>query len=307
MKKIIFLLILISAFSFGQNAQKRNSGSQEELKKSAETFVTDWIKYFENKNWDAIVNSADADGLLISALEASPLKNSLEGITEYGKKKDNSSKKILIDSLSTEVFGKTSAMVTARYKTSLISPWGTTDIANLDNFRLEKIDGNWKIKTWFRQEYFPTIFSENIESVWNYRRDLLWRFNDAIFQMGNIALFFMGEYKKNGTSPAQLGKIMGARFAEGWNPEGGFDGLASGFTNVIQSLSTNVEVLELNKNTAKFKYDPFFSQMAQYYNLSKQDVLEYFQNAFGAIADKMGSTSSLVEDDKYYLLTLNKK
>ena len=117
----------------------------------------------------------------------------------------------------------------------------------------------------------------------------------------------MGEYKKNGTSPAQLGKIIGARFAEGWNPEGGFDGLASGFTNVIQSLSTNVEVLELNKNTAKFKYDPFFSQMAQYYNLSKQDVLEYFQNAFGAIADKMGSTSSLVEDDKYYLLTLNKK
>ena len=125
------------------------------------------------------------------------------------------SKKILIDSHSTEVFGKTSAIVTARYKTSLISPLGTRDIANMDNFRIEKIDGNWKIKTWFRQEYFPTIFSENIESVWNYRLDLLLRFNDAIFQMGNIALFFIGEYKKNGTSPAQLGKLWVANLQKG--------------------------------------------------------------------------------------------
>lgn len=307
MKKIIFLFILISAFSFGQNPQKKNSGNQDDLKNSAQTFVADWINYFENKNWDAIVNSASADGLYISALETSILKNTLEGIVDYNRKNDNSSKKILIDSLSTEVFGKTSAFVTAWYKTNLYGPWGSTTFASLDNFRIEKIDGKWKIKTWFRQEYFPTIFNKNIESVWNYRRDLLWRFNDAIFQMGGITLYFMGEFKKNGTSPAQLGKFMGERFAESWNQSAGFDGLASSFTNLIQSLSTHVEVLELNNQTAKLKFDPAFKPFAQYNNITEKELLEFFQNSFGAIADKMGSTCSLVEDDKFYVLTFNKK
>ena len=306
MKKFIFLVLLIPVLTFCHDSQKMTSEKENELKKSAELLVTNYIKGFENKNWNEMLNSVSEKGLQISTLETSLIRYSLIGYSEYVNK-TKLEKKVLIDSLSTKIIGKTTAMVTAWYKTTTINSWGIGINGNLDIFVLEKNEDNWKIQSYYPQISFPTIFNKNIESVWNYKHDVLCRFSDAISQMGNICLYFLEDYKKNGTSLAQTGKIMGKRFAQGWNPSRGFDGLVSGFTNVIQSISTNVEVLELNKNTAIIKYDPSFKPMAKYYNISEKELLDFFQSSFGEIADHMGGICTIKENGTFYELTLTKK
>ena len=119
-------------------------------------------------------------------------------------------------------------------------------------------------------------------------------------------MYFLEEYKKNGTTPAQLGNQIGSRFAQFWDKSGGFEEYVSGILWNLQTLSTYIEVLESNESMIKIKWNPSIP-ISNDWDVSKKELLEYFQNAFGEIAKYMGATCSIVDDGKYWILTLNKK
>ena len=63
MKKLFFLLIIIPAIAFSQQTTIKATASEENLKKSAETYVTNWLKSWENQKWDEILNSSTENGI----------------------------------------------------------------------------------------------------------------------------------------------------------------------------------------------------------------------------------------------------
>lgn len=134
----------------------------------------------------------------------------------------------------------------------------------------------------------------------------------AIFKAGNainhgwvLILSMIEHFKNAGISPAESGKMIGARFAKTWDPSMGFEALASGFNWGLQIMSTYVEVLERNNRTFKAK----FLSPATYesWNVTKEDLLVCSQNTWQEIADYMGGICSLTEDGNYWIITMTKK
>lgn len=307
MKKLIFLFIVIPAIAFSQNTQKETPENQDDLKKSAEAFVTNWFKNFEDKKWDKIINLVSEDGTLYTSTQTSALHDEVKSIIEFYQT-NVTDYKVEVYSLSTEVFGQTEALVTARYiETGTLK--GNIELLDyLDIYLLEMKQGAWKIKTLYSQYFQPVIFSDNVDKKWQTgKAGPYYRFNGALGQMSGISLYFLEEYKKNGKSPAQIGKMVGTRFAKTWDKSSGFEGLSSGFMWVIQSISPYMEVLERNETSVKIKYENFFKQEVKNWNITDHELLEYFQNAFGEIANHNGGTCSIIEDGKYYVLTLIEK
>ena len=103
MKKLIFLLILIPAISF----------SQESLKESAETFVTNFFKNWEDQKWDDILKTVSDDGLMIQTTQSRPLPETVKSFTEYFKK-NVTDYKVKLYSVSAEMLSQITAFVTAR-------------------------------------------------------------------------------------------------------------------------------------------------------------------------------------------------
>jgi len=302
MKKFIFLLLIVPVIALGQQT---NAG-EETLKKTAETFITNFYKNWENKNWDEILNSAYAEGKIISLAQTGGLTDAFKSTTEYYKTNVTDCK-ITVNSLSTEVLGPATTLVTARYvKTENINgeirSWDYLDI-----YLLEMEKDVWKIKTYYPQ-YFPAvIFSDKVDKQWQKGKgEPAWRYIGASNQIQGIFSYFMEDYKDTGTSPAELGKMIGARFARYWDNSRGFEGLASGFLWVLQTVSPSIEVLERNETSVKFKYISFQTDEKNW-GITQQEMLEYFQNAFGEIATSMGGICSIVEDGKYYVMTIKRK
>ena len=302
MKKFILLLLLAPVIAFGQ----QTNAEQEILKKSAETFITNFYKNWENKNWDGILSSYCTDGKFISSTKTGSLSDELKSAVEYFKSNVTDCK-ITVNSISTEILGQTSALVTVHYLETDNLQGNIRNWDYFDNYLLNMEKGAWKLKNFYSQYFLPVIFDEKVDKQWQIgKADPAWRFIGASNQMMGIFSYFMEDYKKNGTSPAQIGKIIGARFATYWDHSKGFEGLSSGFMWNLQTLSPYIEVLERNEKTVKFKFESFQADVKTW-GITQQELLEYFQNAFGEIATSMGGTCSIVEDGKYYVMTMNKK
>lgn len=302
MKKFILLLLLAPVIAIGQ----QTVAGQETLKKSAETFITNFYKNWENKNWDEILNSTCKESKYISLARTSDLLDVFKSVVEYYKT-DVTDCKIDINSLSSEVLGSTSALMTIRYIETDNMQGDLKKWDYLDIYLLEMDKDVWKIKTYYPQ-YFPAVvFSDKVDKQWQKgKAEPAWRYIGTCNQMQGLFSYFMEDYKKNGTSASEMGKKVGARFATYWDHSKGFEELTSGFLWVLQTASTYIEVMERNENTVKFKFEPFQADVKTW-GITKQEMLEYFQNAFGEIATSLGGTCSIVVDGKYYVMTMNKK
>jgi hypothetical protein len=296
MKKLIFLLILLPAVAF----------SQESLKKSAENFIISYFKLWEDKKWDVIVNSNSEDGQLIWPNHfVGSLPVSMKSLVERNKS-EMTSDKIDVKWISADVMGATSAMVTASYLETTDRSGNVRVTDNLDVYLLELKDGSWKIKKLIPQDNYPLIYNENIDKKFQTGRlGPLPRYDGATGQMGAIMMYELEYFKKNGTNPAELGKLMGSRFAKTWDPSRGFAGLVSGCIWGLQTMSTYIEVLERNESTLKMKFIPF--TISETWDITEKDMIDMFQNIWNEIANYMGGTCSLVDDGKYWIVTMNKK
>ena len=166
---------------------------------------------------------------------------------------------------------------------------------------------SWKIKDWHSQYFSPVTFNTKIDKKWQKGKiEPFWRFSGAVNQMYSLLMGFMEDYKNKGTSPAQAGKMIGARFAKEWDQSKGFESLASGMMWNFQTMSTDIEVLERNENIIKFKLKAFQVDEKNW-NVTQQEFLEFFQNSLNEIASHMGGTCIIVVDGKQWIITLSKK
>ena len=296
MKKLIFFLILLPTVAF----------SQENLKKSAEDFVTSYFKLWEDKKWDEILNSFTDDAQVIGYRSARLVKTALKSMVE-GYKINLESYKLDIESISTDVVSPTSAFVTINFLSTEIDKSGKAQVGQgMEMFLLELKDNSWKIKKVIPITSPPVIYNKDVDQ--KFQTGILSpssRLNGAMNQMGGIMKYNIEYFKKNGTTPAELGKMMGLRFAKTWDQSLGFAGLVSGFLWSLQTMSTYIEVLERSETTFKVRFVPF--SVSETWDVTREDILSMFQNNWNEIADYMGGTCSVVDDGKYMLLTLNKK
>ncbi len=296
MKKLVFLLILLPTVAF----------SQENLKKSAQDFIPSYFKLWEDKKWDEILNSYTDDAQVIHYRLVRPLNQLVKNIVENWKQ-NQTSYKVDIESISADVVSPTSAFVIATFLDYEIDKSGEAQVGQgMELFLLELIDNSWKINKAIPIYSPPVIYNKNIEQ--KFQTGILSpqsRLDGAMNQMGAIMMYNLEYFKKNGKTPAEIGKMMGARFAITWDQSRGFAGLVSGCVWGIQTMSSYIEVLERNENTLKIKFVPF--TISETWDVTREDILDMFQNTWSEIADYMGGTCSLVDDGKYWIATMNKK
>lgn len=297
MKKLLFLFIMmLPTLVF----------SQENLQKSAEDFVIGYFNLFEEKQWDAIPDMYAKDAQVIWLnRNVQPLLETMKPILDKNKT-DMISEKIDVQWILSDVMGPNAAMVSTRYleTTNRLGQIRVTD--NMGVFLLEQNNGIWKIKKWIPSQNFPLIFNQNIDE--KYQTDNMPTIAKAGFaiQHGWNLLFFDLEYfKKAGTTPAELGRMMGARFAETWDKTKGFDGLANGFIWGLQIMSTYVEVLQRNETTFQAKFLP--PNTNSILDFSKEDLYICCQNIWSEIANYMGANCFLENEGNYWIITLKKK
>jgi hypothetical protein len=222
-------------------------------------------------------------------------------------KKNEGSYKVNTYSYSTDVLSKTLAILSVKYIDSTIIKSEITVTDNFDIITLEMVKDAWKFKNYYSTAFMPVIFNANIDKKWqNSKVEPAWRFSGAVNQMNSLLVGFMEDYKKKGTSPAQAGKMIGARFAKEWDQSKGFAGLARGMMWNFQTMTTYLEILERNENMIKVKLEPFqFDE--KNWNVTQQEFLEFFQNSLGEIASYMGGTCIIIIDNKQWIITLSKK
>lgn len=296
MKKLFFLFILLPTFVF----------SQENLKKSAEDFITGYFKLFEDKKWDEIPGAwaKDAqivvlDGSISPAAEMikNVLKNSIPTIV---------SEKIEIKWIATDAIGSNKAMVSVRYVETIKRtnvPLRATD--NIGVFLVVKEEGVWKIKKWIIGQNFAIVYDNKIDKKYITNPFAsLYRFNSANHQLWGMVLYNIENSKKNGISPSDAGKAMGIRFAKSWDVSKGFDGLVSSFVWGLQVFSNYVEVLERNEDTLKARFLPP-SDMKKW-NVTRDELRIAVLNEWSEIANYMGGTCSLADDGDYWVLEFNR-
>ena len=308
MKSILFFVLFIPFLAVAQSSStSENEFSAATLKKSAEDFVLNWFNRFETKSWDNFNDLFFEDAQLYTPAKTTLIKDvSKSLIDHYTNVVTDCDAKI--ESMSTEIIGQEAALVTVRYLETDVIKDSPVYLDYLDNYLLEKQNGKWKIKRLISNYSQPVLFGSSVASNWKQGKvEPFYRFNGAMGQMAGISLYFMEDYKKKGITPAQLGTEIGSRFASYWDQSKGFTGLASGFMWNIQTTVPYLEVLERNETILKMKFENAFVPNEKRWDVTRQEVLDYFRNAFGAIAELMGGTCTIEEDGKYYLMTLNKK
>lgn len=303
MKKFVFLLIFIPAFAFGQKPAATATAAGKDLKESAEAFVTRFIQCWDDKNWDQIFNSIEETGTYYSAAETTPLPEMAKSTVNYYKYKVTDAR-TTVNFVSADVYGQNTAMVTVRYLESLKAEGRDRVLDYLDILVLEMKEGNWKISRWYSQCFYPVIVNPAIDEKWQKNvAEPVWRYSGALYQFYNLNCYLIEDNKKNGTSPAQLGKWMGERFAKTWNQSKGFEGLVSGYFWLMQSISPYVEFTERNENIARIKFK-FYNPDPEEWNVTENEMLECFRNVLIEIAANMGGTCSIAPDGKFYMMTL---
>lgn len=300
------MLIILPAIAFSQQTEKKATTSDENLKKSAETFVANWFKYWNDKKYDEILNSVNEDAIYFTQTSTKPLSENFKEFIDYLKKNDGSYN-VNTYFYSTDVLSKTLAILTVKYIDSTIIKSNITVTDNFDIITLEMVKGAWKFKNYYSTAFMPVIFNANIDKKWQKGKvEPVWRYSGALNQMYSLLVCFLEDYKKKGTSPAEAGKMMGARFTKEWDQSKGFAGLASGMMWNVQTMFNYIEVLERNENTIKFKLD-IFQVDEKNWNITQQEFLEFFQNSLNEIATYMGGTCIIIIDTRQWIITLAKK
>jgi hypothetical protein len=306
MKKLILLLILLPVIAFNQNTGTKTTTSDANLKKSAETFVANWFKYWQDKKYVEIINSVNEDASYLNLTSTKPLSQNFKEFIDYLKNNDGRYN-VNTYSYSTDVLSKTLAIVSVKYIDSTIIKSDITVTDNFDIITLEMVKGNWQFKNYYSTAFMPVIFNANVDKKWQKGKgDPVWRFSGAVNQMYSMLVGFLEDYKKKGTSTAQAGKMLGARFAKEWDQSKGFSGLASGMMWNFQTMSNYIEVLERNENTIKFKLEPFQVDEKNW-NVTQEEFLEFFQNSLNEIATSMGGTCIIIIENRQWVITLAKK
>lgn len=303
MKKFVFLLIILPTFVFGQKPAATATAGEKDLKESAETFVTRFIKNWDDRNWDQILNSIEETGTYYSAAETSPLPEMVKSAVNYYEYNVTDAS-TTVNFVSADVYGQHTAMVTVRYLESLKAEGLDRILDYLDILVLEMKEGNWKISRWYSQYFYPVVINPAVDEKWKKGgAEPVWRYSGAVNQFYGLNCYLIEYNKKNGTSPAQLGKRIGERLVKTWDQSKGFEGLVSGYFWLMQSVSPYVELTERNENLVRIKYKAFIPD-AEYWDITENEMLEYFRSGFNEIAAYMGGTCSVVPDGKYYIMTL---
>ncbi len=299
MKKLFLFLLLLPAVTFGQESQK----------KSAEDFVTGFLKMFEEKKRDDILKSCSDDGQMIWPNHSiTSLPEMMTSIVNNNKI-EMTSDKIDIEWITADVVGPASAMVTVSYLETTDRSGNVCVKDNLDVYLLELKEGNWKIKKLIPQDNYPLIYNKNIDEKFRTGgMGPLTRFNGALIQYAFKAMCDLEILKNEGISPAEVGKIIGKRDTKIDRETRNFEGIATEFVWGIQSISTYTEVLERNENTLKLKFIPFLVSEKWGSGVTNEDIRIMMENLFKIkSADSMGGECSLEVDGKYWILKLNKK
>lgn len=296
MKTLILLMILFPTIAF----------CQENLNKSAEDFIIGYFKLFDEKKWEEIPKAYSEDSKMISSNYAFIPMTSWKNFVLTRLSAEITSDKIDVKWMTSDIIGTSNAMVTTNF-TETTDRSGTIKVTDhLAVFLLEQKEGLWKIKKWINQQNNPLIFDQNIDK--NYqtgRMTPIQKFESALGQINALFAYEIEYAKKNGTSPAELGKRMGTDFAKSWDQTKGFPALASSFITGCQVFGTYAEVLERNDNKLKIKLLPYSSTHST--DVAKEEMLTLFRGVWSEIADHMGGKCTLVEDGKYWILTMDKK
>ena len=296
MKKIFLLLVMLPTILF----------SQENLKSSAEGFMAGYFKLFEEKNWDIIpkVYAEDAqlifpDGKILSLQEA------MNPYMEKNKK-ETISMKIDVKWMQTDVTGPNTVMVTTNLIETTKRIEGIQVFDYVEVFLLERAEDIWKIKKYVANWNFPLIYNENIEKKYQIgNMSAIAKLDGAIDQIWYAMFYDIEYFKKNGTPPAEYGKMMGTMYVKTWDKSKGFDGLCSGLIWNCEILFKYVEVMERNETTLKVRLIP--PDISEKWNFTREELLNYSRNIWLEIADYMGATTTTTEDGKYWIVTMKKK
>mgnify|MGYP002407487435 FL=1 len=296
MKKILFLLILLPTFIF----------SQENIKMSSENFLTEYYKLFEEKKWDVIPSMYTDDANMIWYNGVSmPMNEWIQPVLE-SYKTDTSDVKMDVKWVITDVIDDHSVMITNNY---IESTKRSDNIRVTDNkciYLLIKKDGSWKIKTWIPIQNYPLVYDDNVDK--KYQTDnmsVLAKATRGINQAWSLIYYNIEHNKGHGILPDESGKMIGARFAKTWDKSKGFEGLASGIITELQIMTSYVEVIERNEYACKVKILP--PTIYKTWNFTKNDLFTSTNGYFSEIAKYMGAESDLIEDGRYWVLTMTKK
>lgn len=296
MKRLLFLFIMLPAILF----------SQENLKKTAENFVTEYFKLFEEKKWDSIPNAFAEDAQIVWLDgKVSSFSETMKPVLEKYKT-DNTSIKTDVKWILTDILGSGSAMVTINFLEATDQKEYIQNTDNIYVFLLEQKDGFWKIKKFIPHQNLPFSFSENIDKKYQTgNAHAIFKAFSAINNSWSFILYDIEYFKEKGVSPAELGKLMGKRFAKSWNQSKGFEGLAEAFTWGLQVMSTHVKVEGRDETTFKAKFlSPFIHKT---WDVTKEELLICTQNVWSEIADYMGATCYLTAEGNNWIITMIKK
>ena len=296
MKKLFLLLLLFPTFLF----------SQENMKKSAEDFIMEYFKLHEDLKWDAIpgMYAEDAqivwpNGKIIPKLEA------MKPYTDKNKP-ELASVKIDVKWMLTDVIGANSAMVTTNYISTKNRLGNIEVLESIEVYLLERKNNVWKIKKDVANWNFPLINNENIDKKYQINNmSASAKLDGAINQRWYAMFYDIDYFKKNGTSPVEYGKILATMYTKGWDKSKGFEGLFYGFILNCKILSKYVELMERNETTFKVRFIP--PVIGKEWNFTREDLLNFNINIWSESADYMGANCTMVDEGKYWILTVKKK
>lgn len=296
MKKLIYLLMFLPVFVFGQ----------KNTLKTAEDFVVAYFKLFEDKKWDEVPGAWAKDAQIVRLDGGiSPALEMINNIIKLNESKVESDK-IDIKWISTDAFNATSAMVSVRFTESIkrVSvPLRVTD--NIGVFLVVKEKGNWKFKKWITGQNFAIIFENSIDK--KYKTDPLAsisRYTSACNQFWGMILYNLESSMQSGITAAEAGKTMGLKFAATWDASKGFEELANGFTWGLQVMSNYVEILERNEDTLKARILP--PSNVQQKAVARENLRIAILNLWSQIAIRMGGECTLTDDGTYWILEFDR-
>lgn len=176
----------------------------------------------------------------------------------------------------------------------------------IEVYLLERKDDIWKIKKDVANWNFPLINNENIDKKYQINNmSASAKLDGAINQRWYAIFYDIDYFKKNGTPPAEYGKMMGVMYAKGKDKSKGFEGLFYGFIWDLQILSKYVEVMERNETSFKARFIPPI--IGEKWDFTREELFNYSKNVWSEIADYMGATCTQTDDGKYWIATMNKK
>lgn len=296
MKKLLFLLALLPVTAFSQGDQM----------KSAEGFVREYFKLFEEKKWDVIPDSYAEDGQVVGlGNKIMSLSETMKPVLERNKT-EITNENIDVKWMKTEMTGSSTAIVYTHFIDKVNRSGKIRVTENVGTFLLEQKEGTWKIKRWINSQNFPVINNESVDTKYRVGNSpVSYKFATSVNLSYGFECCMIEYFKKKGISPSELGKIVGKRYASTWDKSVGYEGLISNFAGYFQFVSTYVEILERTDKTFKAKIlDPVIQKS---WEITRDDAVDFIQQTWFEIADNMGSDCKVTDDGQYWIVAMNKK